>query len=639
MKRPVLLALASFLLGMAGTVSAAQARCMPPGLYNCSSRTTTPCGEYVVPKGYCFGESCYQDRPATFCPGVVDSRGTTSSTLPVPATMRYLANMDDQRSGLAASKIAAAQASKLPNQHIVGNVMFTCPAPPDPTEPEPPVVEPPPVEEPPKPEVSVPEPAQQVYKDVRIIGRHPGLPPIISEPFEIVVRDDSVLSFAAAVPPFSRIGEGEEASGPVSVYGGQGAITIGMTGAPSWMVLADETLTVNGRTYTKTAIANPPPGSAGFYRDIRITAQDAAGRTLVTPPFTVEVVGEDGLRFVGVGGDEATTQGGRYYLYASAKSAKKWISFDVIGGPPGANPVEPVANVQEDGRAHISYEVQATHVGVWKNVMFRATDDEGRVAYSEKFSITVDPSKTCAPGVPVSLYAESAPPLSFRSPYKWRWNSGENLQISVKGDLPPGVGLCTDGTYGLCGTPTANGSWNGEISFANQCGGTKTIGFALENEVSDRLRPCTGRFSPNNGFVITETDDAFVISNTKGKEVSFCTPPYNQWDGGEWFKDDLYYTAMYKSSSSYDFIYPFSSLQIGYNWFGGGPMSFVFGYPPQEVYDCLASRPNFCTDNIVFRASDALPSATPGARSGPIYLSGRDWRGRFWGAKKIFVEY
>lgn len=637
MKSPLLLAVASFLLGMAGTVSAVQARCLPPELYSCSTRMSTPCGEYLVPKGICFGDACYRERPATFCPGIVDNRGTTSSTPSAPATMRYIANMNDKHSGQAAGKIAAAQASKLPNQHIVGVVMFTCPAPPDPAEPEAPVVVPP-VEEPPKPEVVIPDPVQQVYKDVRIIGRHPGLQPIISEPFDIVVRDASVLSFAAGVPPFSRIGEGVEASGDVSVYGGEGAITIGMTGAPSWMVLVEETLAVNGRTYTKMAIANPPAGSAGFYRDIRITAQDATGRTLVSPPFTVEVVGAEGLRIVSNGASETTTQGGYYYLFVAAEKAKKWVSFDVIGGPPGANPVEPVAAVQ-DGRAFISYRVQATHAGVWKDVVFRATDDQGRVAYSEKFSITVSASKTCAPGVPVSLSAESAPPLSFRSPYQWRWNSAEDLQISVKGDLPPGVGLCTDGTYGLCGTPTANGSWSGEISFANQCGGTKTIGFALENEVSDRLRPCTGRFSPNNGFVITETDDAFVISNTKGKEVSFCTPPYNQWDGGDWSKGDNHYSSMYKSSSSYDFIYPFSSLQIGYNWFGGGPMSFVYGSPPQEVYDCIASRPNFCTDNIVFRAGDALPSATPGARSDAIYLSGRDWRGRFWGAKKIFVEY
>lgn len=637
MKRPLLLAATSFLLGIAGAVPVSQARVLGPALYSCSTREMTPCGEYMVPKGNCIGEGCYLERQATFCPGIVDTRGTVDSTLSAPATMRYLTTLGDQRSGQASGKIKAAHAAKLPNQYIVRNVMFTCPAAPGPADPDPKVAVPP-VEKPPEPEVKLPPPVEQVYKDIQVVARHPVHPPVISQPFDIVVRDASVLSFFGTVPPFGRIPESEETSGSVAVYGGEGAIAIGLTGAPSWMVLADETLKVDGRTFTKTAIATPPPGSAGFYRDIRLTARDAVGRTLASPPFTVEVVAPDGLRIVGAVGGVTAGQGGQYILFATAKSARKWISFDVVGGPPGANPVEPVVAVDDGGSASLRYEATATQTGVWNDVVIRATDDQGRIAYSDKFKITVEPTSTCTPGVPATVYAEPAPALGFRAPYRWQWYIGQDVKIDVKGDLPPGIGLCTEG-YGLCGTPIANGSWSGEVAISNRCGGTKTIAYALENHVGDQLRPCTGRFSPNNEFAITETDDSYVIGNTKGRPVSFCTAPYNQWDGGQWSDGGLNYSSMYKSSPSYDFIFPTSSLSLDFGWFGSGPMSFVYGSPPQEALDCISRRPGFCTDNVVFRASDALPSQTPGARSGAIYLSGRDWRGRFWGSKKIFVEY
>lgn len=638
MKRPVLLASIALLAVCVGHVSAAHARCLPPDLYKCSSRGTTPCGEYIVPSAWCFGESCYTDRPATYCPGVVDLRGASASGLPSQATMRWITTLADHSNGTAAAKLAAARAAKLPNQHIVRNVLFTCPLPSTTPENEPPVVLPP-EEKPPEPEVKIPAPREQVYKDVQIVGRHAGVGAIASPKFDIVVRDASVLSFVAAVPPFGRIVEGQEASGPVSIYGGEGTIAIGLTGAPPWMVLTEEPVSEDGLTYTKTAIARPPAGSVGFYRDIRITAQDAAGRTLVSPPFSVEVIGTDALRIEGISGNLVTKMGGKYYLYASSKGVKEWVSFDVIGGPPGINPVEPVVRSGSDGSAMIVYEAQASQVGVWKDVMFRATDEQGRTALSERFTVAIDPSDSCTHGAPISIYAASAPPLGFRSSYKWQWSTAQDLQVSIQGELPPGIALCTDGSYGLCGMPTANGSWHGEITFANQCGATKKIPFALENEISAQLRPCTGRFSPNKDFVITETEDSFVIGNTKGKEVSFCTPPYDQWDGGSWSEGDLGFNSAYKSSSTYDFIFPSASVTLGYNWYGGGTMSFLYGSPPQEVMECIARQENFCTDNVVLRTSDALPALTAGSRSAAIYLSGRDWRGRFWGTKKIYVEY
>lgn len=638
MKRPLLLASVAAFLGCILQAPEVHARCLPPDLYKCSTRGTTPCGEYVVPSAWCMGDSCYTDRPATYCPGVVDLRGTSSSGLPTQATMRYITTLGDHANGTAAGKLAEARATKLPNQHIVRNVMFTCPVSSDPTENTPPVVIPP-VEKPPEPEVKLPEVNEQIYRGIQVVGRHASASPIISNPFDIVVRDASTLSFVGDVPPFSRIVEGAEVRGPVSVYGGEGEITIGMTGAPSWMVLSEGSTPVVGLTYSKTAIASPPAGTAGFYRDIRLTAQDKAGRTLVSPPFTVEVIDTNGLRIEATNSNLSTRQGMKYHLYASAKGVRNWVSFDVIGGPPGINPVEPVVSVREDGSAMIIYEALASQAGVWKDVVFRVTDDQGRVAHSNRFSVTVGPSQSCVPGAPISLYIGSAPPLGFRKPYRWQWQTGEDLQVTVRGDLPLGIGLCTDGTYGLCGMPIANGTWSGEINLANECGGTLTIPFALENQVSDQLRPCIGRFSPNKDFVITETAESYLIGNTKGKEVSFCTPPYNQWDGGSWTDGDLSFSSTYKSSSSYDFIYPSASVTLGYNWYGSGAMSFVYGKPPQEVVSCIANSESFCTDNVVFRASDALPNLTAGTRSEAIYLSGRDWRGRFWGSKKIFVEY
>lgn len=587
----------------------------------CTSLKETPCGEFDLPNGQCGGTSCFVEQPARPCQGSV---GDGSAPL---ATQRFLADMDDYKAGRAMSKISAARAQLQPNQAIVRDVLFTCRVGG--------AQQTPVAEAPPEDGFKLPEPVEQVYKDVQIRAFDPYGLSTLSEKFDIVVRDTSVLSFTTGVPPFVRIAENEEATGTIGVFGGQGQVTIGMTGAPSWMLLVEDSLTnTSGRNFMENVLANPPAGSAGSYSGIRIVAQDASGRRTESPPFTVEVVAQDALRVLGHQGDIKGVVGDTTQGFVEAQMAKKWISFDVLGGPPGFVVNGGLQRVY-DGRGYQYSMFPLKVAGTWSNVVYRAVDDSGRTAYSRPFKVVVSPRKDTTSGLPPVIVAGAPPDLGFQDPYEWTWQAGEDVTPTIEGELPPGLGLCTNGALGICGTPTEFGKWDGSVTLTNVGGGTKTIPFHFENQPSGWLQPCVGRFSSNNKFTIVEDDDSYTFYNAKDQEINFCTPPYNQMDGGEWSTDTFNYATWFKSSSSYDFIFPKSNLPLGYSFYGNA-LSIPFGDPPPEAMACLGARP-FCTDNVAFAANAALGSTAPGGRSAPVYLTGRDWRGRFWGSKKIYV--
>lgn len=589
----------------------------------CTSLPETVCGEFEIPTGTCSGSACFVERAAKVCPGTTPPGGVAS------ATMRVLADLDDYNAGQAMRKIAAARAALQPGQSIVRDILFTCRSTTDQPKPA--------TDAPPDNPVKLPEPVEQVYRDVQIRAFDPYGLSTLSRKFDIVVRDASVLSFTAGVPPFQTLAEGDEASGTIGVFGGEGRVVIGMTGAPPWMVLApDSFANPSGRNFSEDVIATPPIGSAGTYGGIRIVAQDATGRRTESPTFSVQVVPQDGLRVPWHQGDVVGKVGDDANGYVEARSAKKWISFDILGGPPDIRLGDGPLPVAEDGGVYAYPTLRLRTAGTWSNVVYRAVDERGRKAYSAPFRIVVAGAASGPSGLPPTVSADPPPPLGFQSTYNWTWTVDGQAAVTVDGALPPGLGLCTNGSSGICGTPTEFGKWSGSITFTGVGGGTKTIPFHFENQPEGWLQPCRGRFSPMNDVQIEEDDDSFTISGAKDRTIYFCTSPYDQMDGGTWSgPNNTSYSTWYKSSSSYDFIYPQSSLPLGYSFYGNA-LSIPFGDPPAEVLACIGRNP-FCTDNVSFEANAVLGATAPGSRSGPVYLTGRDWRGRFWGSKKIYL--
>jgi hypothetical protein len=589
----------------------------------CTSLLETQCGSFELPVGLCSGTACLAERPARICPGTAMPDGSIPS-----ATQRVLADADDYDAGRAMQKIAAARAVLQPGQSIVRDVLFTCRSTADQPRPA--------SETAPDTSVKLPEPVEQVYKDVQIRAFDPYGLSSLSRKFDIVVRDTSVLSFTAGIPPFQTIVEGEEASGTVGVFGGEGQVVVGMTGAPSWMVLSTDSFrNTSGRNFAEDVVANPPVGSAGSYGGIRIVAQDSTGRRTESPPFSIQVVAQDGLRILSQQGDVAGKVGDSAYGYIEARSAKKWISFDMLGGPSDLKLTDNLRPVNEDGGVYAYPMLNLKTAGTWPNVVYRAVDDQGRKAYSAPFKIVVTGSTSGPSGLPPVVSADAPSPLGFRSPYTWTWTADRPVAVTVDGVLPTGLGLCTNGSLGICGTPTEFGKWSGSITFTGDGGGTKSIPFHFENQPEGWLQPCRGRFSPMNDLAIDEDDDSYTISGATDRTIYFCTSPYDQMDGGRWSIGDANYSSWYKSSSTYDFIYPQSSLPLGYSFYGNA-LSIPFGDPPPEVWACLNRNP-FCTDNVSFEANALLGSVAPGSRAGPVYLTGRDWKGRFWGSKKIYL--
>lgn len=619
MKRPFATAILASLLFAASPVAAQQQSTI------CTSVLETTCGEFELPTGQCVGTSCFVERAAKVCAGSTGPNGSVPQ-----ATMRVLADVDDYKSGRAWSKIAAARSAMQPNQSIVRDVLFTCMPATDQTVP--------PVETPPDNSVKLPDAVEQVYKDIQIRAYDPYGLSTLSSKFDIVVRDTSVLSFTAGIPPFTTLVEGEETTGTIGVFGGEGQVTVGMTGAPAWMMLVPESLkNPSGRSFKEDVLANPPAGSAGTYGGIRIVAQDAAGRRTESPPFAIQVVAQDALRILGHQGDISGKVGETANGYVEARTAKKWIAFDVLGGPPGFVVEGGLQQVQGDGGAYGYNMFKLKTAGTWSNVVYRAVDDQGRKAYSAPFKVVIAAKAGGTTGLPPTIVTTAPPALGFRDPYSWTFSTTDPVVMKIDGELPPGLGPCTNGSMGICGSPTEFGKWDGTITFTNDGGGTKSIPFHFENEPSGWLKPCRGRFSPMNSMSIEEDEDSYTISNAKDRTITFCTSPYDQMDGGEWVVEGQYgYSSWYKSSSSYDFIYPSSSLSLGYSFYGNA-LSFPFGDPPPEAMACLGRNP-FCTDNVSFDANALLGSLAPGSRAGPVYLTGRDWKGRFWGSKRIYLK-
>lgn len=618
MKRPFLAALLGSAL-LSGSPSLAQQQTAV-----CSSILQTKCGEFEVPTGQCVGTSCFAEREAKACPGSPAPAGGVPR-----ATLRILADYDDYKAGRAMTKIAAAKAALQPGQAIVRDVLFTCASSsgqPAPTE-----------EIPPDNTVKLPEPVEQIYKDIQIRAYDPYGLSTLSRKFDIVVRDAAVLSFTVGIPPFVTLVEGEETTGTIGVFGGEGQVTVGMTGAPAWMLLVAESFrNTSGRNFFEDVLANPPPGSAGTYGGIRVVAQDANGRRTESPPFSIQVVAQDALRVVSHQGDLSGKVGDTPDGRVEARTARKWIAFDVLNGPPGFVVENGLTEISGDGGAYIYPRFKLKTAGTWPSVVYRAVDDQGRKAYSTPFKVVVKEASGGTSGLPPTVVSTAPPGLGFRDPYSWTFSTDEPVVVTVQGELPPGLGLCTNGTTGLCGTPTEFGKWEGTLTFTNEGGGSKTIPFHFENEPSGWLKPCRGRFSPMNSMNIEEDEDSYTISNAKDRTITFCTSPYDQMDGGYWsIEGGFSYSSWYKSSSSYDFIYPSSSLSLGYSFYGNA-LSIPYGNPPPEAMACLGRNP-FCTDNVSFDANAVIGSAAPGSRSAPIYLTGRDWKGRFWGSKKIYV--
>ena len=618
MKRPFLAALVGSAL-FAGSPAAAQQLTTV-----CSSLLQTKCGEFEVPIGQCVGTSCFDERDAKACAGSAAPGGGVTR-----ATLRILADADDYRAGRAMTKIAAARAALQPNQAVVRDVLFTC----APTSDQPA----PAAEILPDNSVKLPDPVEQVYRDIQIRAYDPYGLSTLSQKFDVVVRDSSVLSFTAGFPPFVTLVEGEETTAAIGVFGGEGAVTIGMTGAPAWMPLVAESFrNTAGRNFLEDVLASPPAGSAGTYPGIRVIAQDATGRRTESPPFSIQVVAQDALRVVSQQGDLSGKVGGTVYGRIEARTARKWIAFDVLGGPPGFVVENGLTPVADDGGTYVFPEFKLKTAGTWTNVVYRAVDDQGRKAYSTPFKVVVAAPTGGIGGLPPTVVGTAPPGLGFQEPYSWTFTTDGPVVVTVQGTLPPGLGLCTNGATGICGTPTGFGKWDGTLTFTNDGGGSKTVPFHFENEPSGWLRPCRGRFSPMNGLNIEEDDDSYTISNAKDRTITFCTSPYDQMEGGRWtLPGGNNFSSWYKSSSTYDFIYPSSPLSLGYSFYGNA-LSIPYGDPPAEALACLGGRP-FCTDNVSFDANAVLGSLAPGSRSAPIYLTGRDWRGRFWGSKKIFL--
>lgn len=617
MKRPFLAAFFGSAL-LAGSPSLAQQQTTV-----CSSILQTKCGEFEVPTGQCVGTSCFAERDAKACAGSSSPDGGLPR-----ATLRILADADDYKAGRAMTKIAAAKAVLQPNQAVVRDVLFTCVSSDQPA---------PPAETVPDTSVKLPDPVEQVYRDIQIRAYDPYGQSTLSRKFDVVVRDPSVLSFTVGVPPFVTLVEGEESTGTIGVFGGEGAVTIGMTGAPAWMPLVAESFrNTSGRNFLEDVLANPPAGSAGTYPGIRVVAQDAAGRRTESPPFSIQVVAQDALRVVHHQGDLSGKVGGTVNGGVEARTARKWIAFDVLNGPPGFVVEDGLAQVAGDGGVYVFPTFKLKTAGTWPNVVYRAVDDQGRKAYSTPFKVVVAAASGGTDGLPPTVVGSSPPGLGFLNPYTWTFTTDVPVVVTVQGDLPPGLGLCTNGTTGLCGTPTEFGKWEGTLTFTGEGGGSKTIPFHFENEPSGWLKPCRGRFSPMNRMNIVEDDDSYTIYNAKDRTITFCTSPYDQMEGGSWTVPGGYgYSSWYKSSSTYDFIYPSSSLPVGYSFYGNA-LSIPYGDPPPAAVACLGGRP-FCTDNVSFDANAILGALAPGSRSAPIYLTGRDWRGRFWGSKKIYL--
>lgn len=250
----------------------------------------------------------------------------------------------------------------------------------------------------------------------------------LSAPFSIVVTSDVAVTGAPAA--YGTVGQ--TYSAPFAARGG--------TGPYAWS-LAGGTLPA-GLTLTASGSIAGTPTAAGVSSGLQVRATDAAGRTGLSAIFSI-AVGQP-LAVAGSPSPRATVGTAYSATFTASGGRGPYVFGPGVGTLPAGLSIDPsglLAGIPTTAETRTDIQV-------------RATDADGRVAYSPAFRIAVSDRLTIAGVPPSSSTVGDAYAFSFQAgggtkPYVFSVASGS---------LPTGLTLSQAGS--ISGATTAAGTWS-----------------------------------------------------------------------------------------------------------------------------------------------------------------------------------